>query len=356
MKNLSKRLTFVALLSAAALALAACSGSPSNTGSSSGKTAAPSRLTPVTFVLDFIPSGQYGAFYLAKEKGFYKDAGLNVTIAPGTGTAQTITTLAGGKAQLGFTDVISLMQAQDTANPPVMLSEFYQDAPYVVLSLDPGANIASMKDLEGKTVASNAGSFTPSLIKALMNTKGLNSSSVHFTNVDPSSKGSLLAAGKVPAIETFATSAAALAGKVPNGKKLVSMSLASQGLTLYSNGIVADKDYISAHPDVVKAFIKASLQGMQAAMKDPEAAAKAVTSNVSGLDLDESIREMKIVNSIEDTASTREHGLGYIDPDLMKKSYDFAVKGLALKNPPKLSDIYDTSFLPDPAITAHAGN
>ena len=70
------------------------------------------KLTDVTFSLDFIVLGRHAPFYVAIDKGFYKEEGLNVNIIPAKGTAQAIQNVESGLAQIGFIDVASLVVAR----------------------------------------------------------------------------------------------------------------------------------------------------------------------------------------------------------------------------------------------------
>ena len=57
-------------------------------------------LTKITFSLDFIPLGRHAPWYAAIAEGFYKEEGLDVSIIPSQGTAQTIQALEAGTAQI----------------------------------------------------------------------------------------------------------------------------------------------------------------------------------------------------------------------------------------------------------------
>ena len=63
---------------------------------------AQAQTTPVTFSLDFRALGRHAAWYVALEKGYYKSAGLDVTIMPSQGTAQTIQAVESGTATHTF--------------------------------------------------------------------------------------------------------------------------------------------------------------------------------------------------------------------------------------------------------------
>ena len=82
------------------------------TGESGQAQAQEKKLTDITFSLDFITLGRHAPFYVAIDKGYYKEEGLNVNIIPAKGTAQGIQNVESGIAQIGFTDIASLVVAR----------------------------------------------------------------------------------------------------------------------------------------------------------------------------------------------------------------------------------------------------
>ena len=97
--------------------------------------------TAVTFSLDFRALGRHAAWYVALEKGYYKAAGLDVTIIPSQGTAQAIQSLESNTAQFAFSDVAGLVAARaNSGSTAKMVSVIYQKAPYAIFSLRSGAN------------------------------------------------------------------------------------------------------------------------------------------------------------------------------------------------------------------------
>src|SRR5579872_538261 len=125
-------------------------------------------LTNVTFSLDFITLGRHAPFYVAIDKGYYKDEGLNVNIIPAKGTAQAIQNVDSGIAQIGFTDVASLVVARAHGSTVKVVSVIYQKAPFCFFSLDPGADVTKLKDLVGLKVGSNTGSYITNIARAMM--------------------------------------------------------------------------------------------------------------------------------------------------------------------------------------------
>ncbi|MDI3468441.1 MAG: hypothetical protein OJF62_000504 [Pseudolabrys sp.] len=305
-------------------------------------------LTKITFSLDFIPLGRHAPWYAAVAEGFYKEEGLDVSIIPSQGTAQTIQAIEAGTAQLGFTDVPSLVLARANGAKVKMVAVNYEKAPYAIFSLNTGANVTQAKQLEGLTLGSGAGSFTPKVIAGFMAQHGLDPNKLTISNVAPPARATALLSGQVPAIEFFVMSKPGLeAAAKAKGAQLRTFLLADHGLTLYSNGIVAADDYLAKNHDLVKRFVHASLRGWQFALRNPKKAAEDQVKFVPTLDPAKSVAELGVVKNLAVTPYVEKHGLGSFDPAEMKSSLDFMVKyvGVGAK-PPAATDLYATGFLP----------
>ena len=118
-------------------------------GESGHAQAQETKLTDVTFSLDFIVLGRHAPFYVAIEKGYFKEENLNVNIIAAKGTAQAIQNVESGMAQIGFTDVASLVVARAEGSTVKVVSVIYQKAPFCFFSLDPGANVTKLREFEG---------------------------------------------------------------------------------------------------------------------------------------------------------------------------------------------------------------
>jgi NitT/TauT family transport system substrate-binding protein len=309
-------------------------------------------LTKVTWSLDFIPLGRHAPWYAALAQGYFKEEGLDVSIIPGQGTAQVIQAVESGTAHLGFVDVPSLVLARANGSKIKMLAVNYAKAPYAVFSLSTGGNVTTPKQLEGLTLGSGAGSFTPKIIQGFMAQKGLDPSKLSITNVAPPARAAALLSGQVPAIEFFVMSKPGLEkGAKDAGAELRTFLLANEGLELYSNGIAATEDYIAKNPDVVKRFVRAALKGWKFALDNPEKAAADQIKSIPSLKADVIAAEIEIVRDLAVTPAVRANGLGWFEPAKMQANLDFVVKHVGVSGPaPKATDLYVTGFLPTPAI------
>jgi NitT/TauT family transport system substrate-binding protein len=305
--------------------------------------------TAVTFSLDFRALGRHAAWYVALEKGYYKKAGLGVTIIPSQGTAQAIQAVESKAAQFAFSDVAGLVQAHANGGATAkMVAVIYQKAPYAIYSLKSGANVTRPEQLENLEIASGAGSFVPKVIEAFMNSKGLKSNTVKITNIDPAARVGMLVSKKIPAIENFAMSMPGIAKAAGGDAQMFLM--ADHGLSLYSNGILVRPDYLASDGAKVKAFVAASLEGWRDAIANPKEAAEIVAKHIKGLDPEVTLQEIEIVNALVATADTKGKGLGTIDPAVMSASVDLIAKNTGAGSKVAAKDLYDTSALPQPPI------
>src|SRR5918911_5140594 len=115
----------------------------------------------VTFSLDFIPLGRHAPWYAALAEGYFNEEGLDVSIVPAQGTAQAVQAVESGTANIGFVDVPSVVIARANGSKIKVLAVNYVKAPYAIFSLSTGGNVTEPKQLEGLTLGSGAGSFTP---------------------------------------------------------------------------------------------------------------------------------------------------------------------------------------------------
>jgi len=311
----------------------------------------PKKMTDITFSLDFITLGRHAPFFVAIDKGYYKEEGLNVNIIPAKGTAQAIQNVESGIAQIGFTDVASLVVARAHGSTVKVVSVIYQKAPFCFFSLDPGANVQSIKDFVGLTVGSNSGSYITNIARAMMRKDGLDASKLKMESIEPSARIAMLATRKVPAIDFYIMTKPAVMRAV-KGAKVVTFLFADHGLDLYSNGIGAKESYLKDHPDVVKGFVRATLKGYQYAFRHPEEAADIIQKYNKALNKDITVQELAIVKDLTVTPDVMKHGLGTFTQARMTSSVDWMVEngGFPKDKAPKVQDVYATGFLPTKPI------
>jgi NitT/TauT family transport system substrate-binding protein len=305
------------------------------------------KLTDITFSLDFIVLGRHAPFFVAIEKGFFREEGLNVNIISAKGTAHGIQNVESGLAQIGFIDVASLVVARAEGSTVKVASVIYQKAPFCFFSLDPGANVTKLKDFEGLRVGSNTGSYISNIARAMMRKEGLDPSKLSVESIEPSARIAMLATRKIPAIDFFIITKPAMERAVKDAK-VVTFLFADHGLDLYSNGIGAKESFLKENPEVMKAFVRAALRGYQYAFKHPAEAAELIQKHAKALNNEITVDELKIVEELTVTPEVKQSGIGSFTTARMQSSVAWMVEngGFPKEKAPKVGDVYAAGFLP----------
>ena len=154
----------------------------------------------------------------------------------------------------------------------------------------------------------------------------------------------MLVTRQVDAIGQF-TIGLPLLEKRAQPQKLVPLAYRDVGLDIYSNGIIAREDMLRTDPDLIRAFVRATLRGLRDAIADPVAAGAAIHAALPLVEADAAAGEMRQVAKIAENATTRAHGLGWLDPDKMQRTVDIIAGVTPLKHKPAVTDMMAAGFV-----------
>lgn len=294
---MSKLRTMIVSLSAMLLLVTGCTSSqPSNPpSSSSNNTSTPAALTPVTFQLNFAPGGFHAGFAVALQNGYYKAEGLDVTLVKGQGSATTAQMVSTGTAKLAYADSVPVMQLIAKGAPMKIVSTIYQANPNQVTALET-SGIKSIKDLKGKTIGVPQGGSQTAMVPLLLKANGLADSDVKRVELPGTSLVPSLLQNQVDAILGSMDFYGVQLKE--RGAKTVDFPFADFGIPTVSTSIIAQNDYLNANGDVVKKFIKATLQGWTEALQKPDAAIAALKKTFP-----EDVDEKRSLNELTATTS-----------------------------------------------------
>ncbi|MEW6122337.1 MAG: ABC transporter substrate-binding protein [Pseudomonadota bacterium] len=306
--------------------------------------------TDVKFALDWKFEGPSAPYFVAIDKGFYKEEGLNVTIDTGPGSVAGIARVAAGTYPLGFFDINSLVKFRDQ-NPDKGVKAVlmvYDKPPFSIVTLVK-TGISKPKDLEGKVLGAPAPDGAFAQWKAFVKENGIEADKVKIENVGFPVREPMLADGKVDAITGFSFSSyfnLLQKGLKPEDIKV--MLMADYGLVLYGNAVIVNDEFAKANPKVVAGFVRATIKGIKYTVANPEDAIKSVMKrNETG---DEKIELARLKMAIKDNIATEwvsANGIGGIDRGRMDKSIDQIAVTYDFKNKQPVSmDIFTEEFLP----------
>ena len=301
-------------------------------------------LQQVAITLDWLYQGANAGFLLAQEQGFYRDAGLDVAITPGKGSASTAQLVANKATQIGFADgyVVGNGDSKGMAIKTVG-SVFRRNPAAIMLFAD--SPIKTPKDLAGKTIAISAGSAVIQQLPAFCKGAGIDPASVHIVNIDPAGIGPALITGKVDAIGAYVSS------YVPTleirGKKDVRIFwFADYGVTVVSNGIIVHDDVLKSDPELVRAFVPATIKGFLYGRQHVDEAVAAVKKYQPTVDAAITRRECEISWKLWVTPNTKGKPLGWgSDADWAATIQVLRQYG-GVTAPLDTSELYTNQFVP----------
>lgn len=219
--------------------------------------------SPFAFQASWINDAEFSGYFLAADKGFYKDEGLDLTYLSGGPDVIPESTLIAGKADLTLTTPDTTIKAIVEQNAPFkIIGAQYQKNPLGVISLAKNP-IREPKDLVGKTLAVPPVNVIS--VEAMLKISGVDRSQVKIVPYayDPTP----LIKGEIDASVDFTTNVPFTIEQA--GEKAVSFLLYDYGFTIFNDTVVVTEETLKTKRKEIVAFLKASRKGWVENLKDP---------------------------------------------------------------------------------------
>lgn len=276
--EVDKKMKKIIVLIAALLLLAGCSNSNDSKEKESAKS-----LKKVTVVLDWTPNTNHTGLYVAKEKGYFKEQGLDVDIiTPGDSSADTL--VASGKADFGVSYQEGITQARIQGVPIVSIAAIIQHNTSGFAS-PANKNIKTPKDFAGKTYGGWGSEVEKSVLSSLMKQENANVDDVDIVNIGDTDFFTAVKKDIDFAWIYYGWTGveAELRGEKLN---MIYLTDYSEKLDYYTPVLSTNEKMINSDPETVKAFVKAASDGYQFSIKNPSDAADILLKAAPDLDKD----------------------------------------------------------------------
>jgi len=293
----------------------------------------------MTFMAGYKPQANlpFVGVYLAKEKGFFTQQGLDVTIEHSSGKGEHVQLLLAGKVQVTTMDAATVLQRRlDPGLPVVSIALIGQRGQQAFAALaDRG--MKSPKDWEGKLVGFK-GTPPPDLYALLAAAKA-DVNKVNLVNVgfDPR----VLTEGKVDVYPLFKSNEPYLIQKW--GYTITLWDAADYGVPTLGLTYVSSEDFISQHPDELRRFLKAAIQGVQYAADHPDEAVQ-VVMKYAGAETDPEHMRFMLTSELKDAANSQ--GFGWQTKEQWQALADMLFQYQALTKAIAVDTAFTTKFLP----------
>jgi NitT/TauT family transport system substrate-binding protein len=252
------------------------SGCASDNGDTDGTSEEGFEPAQVTYLTGFGTFGREAYAYVALEKGYFEEEGIEVNIQPGGGTIPNITQTVEGDVEFALADFTGVLLAYGNEQVPLdftVVAAVLQQTVFSIIALEE-SGIRTPRDLEGKTVADAPGSFGPLLFPAYADLAGIDAELVDIDNsYPPPQLPALLGEGTVDAIGQF------LLGKptieaAAGGREAVVLPFSDVLRDLYGISLVTSNRIAEEDPELVQRFVRALMRGLEDAIADPEEAGR----------------------------------------------------------------------------------
>ncbi len=311
-----------------------------------------SAQTPIKFQLDWRFEGPSALFLHPAAKGYFKEAGLDVTIDSGNGSGGTVTRVASGTYDMGFADMAALMEFHannpDAPNKPVAVMMVYNNTPAAVLALKK-SGIQKASDLNGKKLGApvfDAGRKAFPIFEKANNVSG-----VQWTAMDPPLRETMLVRGDIDAITGFSfTSLLNLEARGVKAEDVVIMPYSEYGVRLYGNAIIASPKLIAENPAAVKAFLTAFAKGAKEVMASPATGIESVKARDGIINVGLETRRLQLaIDSVVASPDARREGFGRVDPARLSLMASQVSDAFGTKSRINPTAVWNGSLLPDAA-------
>lgn len=321
-------------------------------GVTAGGQIAHASTTKLKMILNWKWQGPQGWFFLAQDRGYFAEEGIEVDMDQGNGSAAAVPKVASGQYDVGFGDINALIELAVTKPEvaPLAVYMMYNVPPFsIVVRTD--SSIKSPKDFEGKTIGGGTNDAVRKLFPTFCGFAKIECEKVNILTIQPGLYEQMLMRGQVDAVFGYVNTVrfSAKLMKVDPDKELRFIKFADYGMDLYSNTVMVSKQLAKEKPDVVKGFVRAINRGVIDALKDPDAALEAVKKRESLIN--EKVERDRLIATVTNEMSHPEIakvGFGNVDDVRLTRSINTVVNALGLAKTPASEEIFSAAFLPKP--------
>lgn len=299
---------------------------------------------PLSVAMDWYPNPDHAGFLVARDQGYFEDAGLDVSLDSPTDPSLPIKLVAAGKADLAISYEPEVLLAREQGLDVVSVASIV-DRPLTSMIWLKRSKIKRVRDLKGKTVSTAGIPYQDAYLKTILNRAGLNENDVKQVGVGQ---------GLLPSI--ISNRAQATLGPFWNiegvelkmsGQKPVINPVDKLGVPTYSEMVlVAKGSRVEDDPDPIRLFIAALARGTKYATEHPNEATRAVLAANDALKPRVTDAQVKTTLPLLNQAGAGDRPFGYQNTAKWQAFINWMVQQQVLAEPARAVDVLTNELLP----------
>lgn len=249
-------------------------------------------FTKISMALDWFPWSEHVGFFIAKEKGYFANEGLDVELRVPPDPATIIQTVASGTDDFGINTQHDLLVARDKNIPVVSIMAIYQRTVSAIMTLE-NSGIKTPEDLAGKKIGWTGVPQHEKMLDTILKKHGMSLKDVEMINVGFDLVPALIGK-KVDVIALpywiYESIVSEKQGFPVNIMKIDEYGIPSH----YELVVLTNEDKIKNNPELVRKFVRAVMRGYEDAIKDPEGAVQILKKTNPEVDIDVETRSTEL--------------------------------------------------------------
>jgi NitT/TauT family transport system substrate-binding protein len=232
--------------------------------------------------LNWMYYGSHAGFAYGKDKGYYKEQGINLDIRSGNGSGSAHRLVANGDSDFAYGSCASMVNLAAKDAPLISIGVIDAAGTEAVI-VRPDAGVKALADLKGKTVLTTANAGVNTFFPLVLKNAGLSEKDVSITNVpDGALVSSYLqaAGGAVGILGGLDDKPAEI--KANGGASPVTFAYSDFGVNQVGYCIVTNTETVAKKPDLVKRFLAATMKAYRETEASPDAAVASMADIVGG--------------------------------------------------------------------------
>jgi NitT/TauT family transport system substrate-binding protein len=294
----------------------------------------------VSIRLKWLHQAQFAGYYVARDKGFYKDEKLDVTINPGGPQIVAENLVASGADDFAHGGGLeTAMTGREKGLPIVIIASLFQKTPFMLVA-KPESGITKLEDFPGKKV-SMWYTGMQYIVRGMLRARGIDPARItevpQPVTMAPFIRGEVDVASVTPYNELQSLYAA-------GHKNLVLFDPADYGIVIPRDPIVTSEKMIKERPEVVQRFLRATLRGWKYAVENQEETIDIVMKQNASLKRDHQEAMLREVTKLLIWGPGKTKGIGYTDPKAVAFTSAFLLENKQLARPAVPDQVVDGRF------------